>query len=211
MVHSIRSWLVGIPSACAVAAIAFACGGTTANEGDGGSAPGPGATGFCSVLSSYSQRCGVQNACEQAEVRDCAMIVPAYSDAYLNGGVACQSQLTCVEAGTTQAFSMCLQSYIASAPRSAAQTKLAADYCAVCANGMTAAACESSFWTANSLGAIVGVFGDAIIGQIDAQCTGAALMQDSGRLGGCNEILFCASMVAVGQAYAPPECKADGG
>jgi hypothetical protein len=209
MLRSLRSLLFAIP--LFGAAVALACGGTTAGDGSGGGTT-QAQNAFCNLIESYENQCGgAATACAQAIVSQCGRLTAQYSDAYLNAAVACQNQLTCTDGGTSDALSNCLKQQAASAPRSAAQSKLAADYCASCSQGAPQATCESTFYTGNSAGTLAIVYSDAIINQIDGQCAGAALGADAGPLSGCNGFLFCVATTAIEQTYAPPECLPDAG
>jgi hypothetical protein len=109
-----------------------------------GSSTGTSTSDYCSQASDYVSRCHITNACTLAQLQDCGTIASNYSAATLAAEAACFSAATCGDAGTTPLAS-CPQP--APGAPTAAQTKLAEDYCAVCPGlNQTTADCVAGFY-----------------------------------------------------------------
>ncbi len=164
---------------------------------------------YCSALSSYVSRCNLTNACITATVGQCSSLASVASSAALAANAECLNETPCGDAGQTLDLQGCYQAKLAAPTPTAAQTKLAQDYCAVCAApGQSAAACASSFYPTDTdagvaVGGVPGAgtllqYSDAVATNIDAQCVPA----DAGALG-CLGFGVCALKTLA--AAAPPE------
>ncbi len=178
-----------LPLSCALAAlVTFAALATPActNSGTGGS----GAGSYCSLLSGYVSKCQITDPCTLATVKDCATLGAAFSAAYLNAITQCDSSLPCPDARGTTAATQCIESAVTSAPQSAAQQKLAEDYCSTCPTSRSNVdGCVAGFYAtaydassdAPPIGQALITYSDAISTKMDSACTSS--VSDAGILG----------------------------
>jgi hypothetical protein len=139
---------------------------------------------FCSAVIAGSNHCNAgadAGACTNAEVAlyesNCSQIASVFSNALKSASVACEP---CFSYDPVVVVSSSCGANAARVALSAAQNKLAQDYCAVCAgaSGLTMAACEGAFWGlegdagASISGIGIGAlpYSDAIIGLVDTTC-----------------------------------------
>jgi hypothetical protein len=202
---------LGILTGVAAVVAAAACGGSESSNGGGGGGA------YCSALSQFAQMCGRNDPCTMAEVRDCSMIAGNLSTAAQNAAAQCESsgQVMCpMDGGTNN--SSCLTNALASAQPSAAQQKLAQDYCNVCAAPMneTVAACTTAFYQNADGGGTSGylflLYNDDIVTKVDQTCV-AGLSSDGGAFGCAFSLFLCGAIVIQSSSYTPPECRSDAG
>ena len=203
-----------LAAVCALLAPACTSSGGAAGGGGGG---GGSSSAYCTALGNYFRQCNLNDPCSQAEVRDCAMTSAGLSDGYLNATTACAQQATCGDAGVV-AGSSCVRAALANLQPTAAQQKLATDYCNVCATAASQAqaTCVAAFYVSSGDGGIggPGVFlfplNDTLAQQVDQTCI-PALSADAGPLGCALGFEFCAFASIGTSLYSPPECKSDAG
>jgi hypothetical protein len=108
------------------------------------SSGGANTSDYCSQASDYVARCHITDACTLAQIQDCSTTASNFSAATLAAEAACFSAASCGDGGTTT-LANCPQP--APGAPTAAQTKLAEDYCAVCHGlNQTAADCVAGFY-----------------------------------------------------------------
>ena len=99
---------------------------------------------------------------------------------------------------------------IEDAPLTAAQTKLASDYCGACAVplGQTVGACTSAFWglqldagTPPGPGAPRLSYADAIVSKVDSSCTPP---HGDGGASACDSFALCAQEATAASLPQPP-------
>jgi hypothetical protein len=177
----------------------------------------PPSSDFCSQASDYVTRCHVTDACTLAFVQECSTIAGNDSAATLAAQADCIHAATCSDAGAAgSGLAGCLLQKPASPPApTAAQTKLAQDYCAVCPRaGQTAAECVAGFYgNVNDAGATgVGGPGNAIFGlsdsvasSVDTQCI-PKLGGDAGTFGCALTFDACLFPIVVAAVKPPAAC-----
>jgi hypothetical protein len=138
-------------------------------------APSSGA-GFCDALAASYSKCtgssGPSASCAASLGADCAKLAGILNAAVLDGATTCVQQNAC---GSDPLG--CLGKALGKAEVTAAQTKLATDYCESCsvAGGE---ACKTAFFGAASVPGLAFAllpFGDAPLEAIDSACTSNAL------------------------------------
>jgi hypothetical protein len=179
-----------------VASTALAAGCTSS----GGGSSGSGTSQYCSALASYASRCNITDPCTQASVQNCATYAGTYSSAWLGAVAQCAAEATCVDGGGTAATS-CIQGLQASLAPSAAQEKLAEDYCALCATSahQSTAQCTAGFYQQPGDGSLGGPgafyleYSDTIASSIDTQCV--PKLADAGLFGCDLPMILCADPI----------------
>jgi hypothetical protein len=200
--------------AAAALAIVPACNSSSSSSGVGTS-------GYCADLTSLAQKCNLTDPCSQAEVRDCAQIASSLSNAAVNAAEQCLGgndvQCPNTDGGTTSATTQCYTNALLGAQPTAAQQKLAQDYCNACAASMNLAvdACTSGFFKgadggSGGLGTLFLYYNDDLITKIDQTCT-PAFSTDAGSFGCSVGLLVCGTVVLQQNVYSPPECRQDAG
>lgn len=138
---------------------------------DGGAEPSAEA-GFCDALASAYSKCSGGTSCGSALGADCTKLASLLSPSVLDGAKSCVEKTAC---GTDPLA--CLGKALGSAKPSAAQTKLATDYCQSC-SVVGGDACTSAFFgTASVPGLAFALlpFGDAPLEAVGSACTKNAL------------------------------------
>ena len=166
-----------------------------------------GSSGYCSAFSDYVNRCGITDACTQAEVKQCSSLAAVYSPAAVNAQTSCAQNVQCGDAGAV-AVGTCIQQALAKLTPSSAQQKVAQDYCAVCAGSMTTTDCVSGFYTGTAAGASLLPFSDTIAQKIDTSCVSGL---DAGAFGCELTFLSCAELQIEAVAPFPAACQTSGG
>ncbi|HSO40844.1 MAG TPA: C2 domain-containing protein [Labilithrix sp.] len=141
------------------------------SSGDGGGEAPPEA-GFCDTLANAYAKCGGATSCSTSLGADCTKLASLLSPSVLDGAKSCVEQTAC--GGDPLA---CLGKALGNAKPSAAQTKLATDYCASC-SVVGGDACTTAFFgTASVPGLAFALlpFGDAPLDAVDSACTKSAL------------------------------------
>lgn len=186
-----------------VAALLEGCGSTTAPT-----AGGPSDDAFCSAYKTFVTACPYQGelaGCTSAVVAEvdseCSSFASIFSVAFENAVTSCAPATSCPS--NDPFISTCVAS-IASVT-TAAQTKLASDFCGACAatNGQTVSACTAAFWGLDTdagippgPGAVDLQYSDAIVDRIDSTClTGATA---------CGTFQTCAQSVVTSMTPAAP-------
>lgn len=144
----------------------FAC--SDASETPKPSAP----ASFCDALSTAYARCGGATSCGTAMSADCAKLASLLAPSVLEGATSCVKSTDC---GSDPLA--CLGKALGGATPSAAQTKLGTDYCSSC-SVVGGDACNTAFiGTADvpGLGFALLPFGDALMTEIDTECTTSSL------------------------------------
>ena len=191
-------------------------GGLSLSACSNSSSPTGGGTSsdYCSAISSYATRCNVTNACLTATENDCSALASAYSGATLATVSACLNAIPCGDAGANAAAA-CFQIATSKGAPTAAQTKLAQDYCAVCAGSQTTAECASTFFTttAGDSGVTVATgpgngllgFSDTVATTVDTKCVPA--LGDGGLLACAATFRICEAQVSLAALpTAPAAC-----
>lgn len=182
--------------------------GDTGGGGGGGGGDGgpcvvpPGADPYCAALACPGLECNQSAACQNAHLDQCTATKAATSDAMQSALTACTAQTKCKD---LQGFDDCLFPKLLAAPRTSAQTKLAADYCALCGGPDAGTLCTSTFYNADAPFALfVLVYSDAVVADMDAKC-GAAGADAGGSANQAQCIQAYGDCVqAVGAAHTPP-------
>jgi hypothetical protein len=185
------SALVAVVAACA-SSVAACSSSSSGSPGSGGSSGGTSPTDYCSAISAYVSKCNLTDACDVAEEKECSSIAAAFSAQELSAEISCASVGTCGDAGDS-AISDCVNAKQASFTPTAAQTKIAADFCAQCAEAFsdTPAQCQTAFFagtgttsgtgfTAGEFGSLILDLSDAVTTSIDTTCT-PSLSADAGQ------------------------------
>lgn len=132
--------------------------------------------GFCDALASSYSKCtgssGPSASCAASLGTDCAKLAGILSAPVLDAATSCVQQTAC---GSDPLG--CLGKAVGSAKTTAAQTKLATDYCDSC-SVVGGEACKTAFFgTASVPGLAFALlpFGDGLLDAIDADCTSSKL------------------------------------
>lgn len=145
------------------------------SSGDDGAAPSAQA-GFCDSLASAYSKCsgsaGPSAACAASLGADCAKLSGILSASVLDSAKSCIDQAAC---GSDPLA--CLGKALGSGEATAAQTKLATDYCDSCSVAGGEACKTAFFGTAGVPGLAFALlpFGDAPLAAIDEECTTSSL------------------------------------
>ena len=143
----------------------------SSSGGGDGSAPSSEA-GFCDTLASAYAKCGGGTSCSASLGADCTKLASLLSPSVLDGAKSCVEQTAC---GSDPLA--CLGKALGNAKPSAAQTKLATDYCASC-SVVSGDACTTAFFGTASVPGLAFVllpFGDGPLEAVDSSCTKSAL------------------------------------
>jgi hypothetical protein len=187
--------------------IAIACGSTTSGGG------GATAASYCNTLSSYAQRCGISDPCTNATIQNCEAIASNLSQGYISAVESCAQNLACGDAGAPSVQECLTSSELATGP-TAAQTKLANDYCASCVPAAKESSCVQGFYAQTGEGGLGGpgaqllIYGDTLITSIDTQCGPGFL--DAGILGCEGPFFFCADDIVLKAYPTPNACTTPG-
>jgi hypothetical protein len=199
------------------ASLVSACSGSTTggSGGSGGATP----TGFCADYQAYATKCNVHDACTTGILANCTSFASAFSSGYLTAFSTCASETTCVDGGGTTAAT-CFASAEASLQPTAAQAKLATDYCASCAFApLTPATCAASFYSTGDGGLGIGSalldLNDTITASIDTKCA-ETIGADAGILSCTEGFYLCLAGQLTTVLSLPAACTvttggADGG
>jgi hypothetical protein len=199
------------------ASLVSACSGSTTggSGGSGGATP----AGFCADYQAYATKCNVHDACTTAILADCTSFASVFSSGYLSAFSTCASEETCVDGGGTTA-STCFASAQAALQPTAAQAKLATDYCASCAPApQTPAQCAASFYSTGDGGLGIGStlldLNDTLTASIDTKCA-ETIGTDAGLLGCSEGFYLCLASQLTSVVTLPAACTvttggADGG
>ena len=180
-----------------------------------GSGGGATASDYCATLSNYVTKCHITDPCITASVQQCSTAASAYSPAALTAVISCVGDAACGDAGLGS-LPACIQQKQAAATPSAAQSKLAQDYCAICPRpNQTATDCVARFYTgavANEAGTTVGPgnglfnLNDSVTGSIDSQCI-PKIAADAGFFGCAFTFETCSlGVVLAAVGTAPAAC-----
>jgi hypothetical protein len=196
-----------------LALLAAACGGSSSPSSSVSDST------FCGALKPYLTACpatGTSQACLQAQVgalsTECSGISSQYSTAYKNAVVRCAAPTSCMFSDPF--LTPCFEQAVLSAPFTAAQTKLADDYCALCASNASidAAACPRQFWgiapdggvsNLSSPGGFALSFGDSFDEAIDTKCLAGTAAAACGNFSLCAEMTIAQNSPTLPQACAP--------
>jgi hypothetical protein len=200
----------------AASGVSFALASGCTSSSGGGVGSGGGTSQYCSALSSYATKCNITDPCTQASIQNCESYAGTYSSAWLAAVTSCAAETTCVDGGGAAATS-CVRGLQASLTPTAAQEKLAQDYCALCATTakQTAAQCTQGFYQQPGDGGLGGPgafyldYSDTVATSIDTQCVPP--LADAGLLGCDFPLIFCADGI-VSKSYPPlAACSFDAG
>ncbi len=195
-------------------AFALFAGAACTSSSTGNTSSANGAGSFCSALSSYATRCQLTSACDQVTVSTCPALATTFSNAYLDAVTECLPSVLCGDAGESSA-NACFNTSLGSAAPTAADQKLAEDYCAACASILGEPSCVTEFTSASldaaagvaaQVGTSVVIFSDALLEKVDTSCI--AGLADGGGLPGCTEIFQeCAFNIQEAAEPATPACN----
>ena len=167
----IRAHLKSIVAAALVVGTLVAC-ATADTEEEAPSAE----AGFCGALASSYSKCtgssGPSASCAASLGADCAKLSSILSTSVLNGATTCVNETAC---GSDPLG--CLGKALGDVKATAAQTKLATDYCESC-SVVGGEACKTAFFgTASVPGLAFALlpFGDAPLEAVDEACTKSSL------------------------------------
>ena len=138
---------------------------------DAESTSSPDAT-FCGALTESYDKCAGASACGDALRVDCTKLASLLNPSVLTAATACIQATGCGKDPLT-----CVGKSLTALTPSAAQTKLATDFCASCAS-VGGDTCEKAFFGSGKvpgLGFALLPFGDAPIAAIDEACTSSSL------------------------------------
>jgi hypothetical protein len=159
-----------------VVAAALVMGAVVACSSDSEEAAPSAQAGFCDALASSYSKCtgssGPSASCASSLGADCAKLAGILSAPVLDAATTCVQQTAC---GSDPLG--CLGKALGSAETTAAQTKLATDYCDSC-SVVGGEACKTAFFgTASVPGLAFALlpFGDGLLEAIDSDCTSSAL------------------------------------
>jgi hypothetical protein len=158
-------WSTTITVACLVLGTLVACSGAE-------DAPASPEAAFCDALSGAYAGCGGGTTCGTSIAVDCTKLASLLSPSVLAGAKDCVESTAC---GSDPLA--CLGKALGDAEPSAAQNKLATDYCTSC-SAVSGAACETAFFgTANvpGLAFVLLPFGDGPLEAVDSACTKSSL------------------------------------
>jgi|HubBroStandDraft_2_1064218.scaffolds.fasta_scaffold18724_2 hypothetical protein len=208
VVRRVVSWTV---VTSALVGLSGACGHSSTSGGPSSADIGS----FCSTLSSEVRQCAQPSACEQALAADCSTYAQAFSAAYLTASESCD--VACSDGGENDCFIRAV--IAASAPLTAAQRQVQADFCKVCPDGSSVIygpAC-SQFYPGEEgglgfAGGALLAYSDALVTTVDQQCTGApAASPDASDRPDCVQtFIACAASVIDANAGLPPACAQAG-
>jgi hypothetical protein len=182
------------------------------------------AADYCSALSSYVSTCKITDPCTVASAQTCSQYVSAFSPAALTAFTTCTTTLSCGEAGE-DTTSKCLAEQEAEISPSAAQMKLATDYCNACAasyaeDPTTCATTDfyAQLTTANTEGGSSGTsadigtpfleLSDPLIASVDTACA-LPLGADAGPVACVAGFEECAGTVIEKAVKTPAACQSE--
>jgi len=172
-------------------------GGTTHDGGGGGGGDGGGTIPddagdpFCTAQADFQTRCSATTACDRNRLAICPQISAAVSDAVRQAAATCGVQADCSKPFIDVVTGACVADKLQNATPTAAQTKVATDYCAAC--DPSTSGCAAAFFTggAGATGLSVLIASDDVAGQIDGRC--AVANGDGGTAACKSAFLDCAS------------------
>jgi hypothetical protein len=187
---------------------------TTATQTDGGADSGAsGKSAFCTQLGGMMSKCGASAAC--LVDFPCAKEEATLSAAEVAAWQACADKLTCNSASPES--NACMFQKLTSVPPTAAQAKLATDFCAACAAGAGTTAANGVSCAGNEItlpqgyGRILATgvltLSDTLAGQAGA-CVAPAKAAYPSDYNNCeNDFLNCAAKLQADAAPQPTSCK----
>jgi hypothetical protein len=202
--------LVTLTLVTAAACSSSSSGGNASGDGgsSGGDASATANSAACDALVAFQQRCGedaysTSAACATGRKQNCSGTLAVFTPTFQAAIAACDVASTTCDNGPGS----CYDTQLASVQPTAAQAKVRDDYCKGCP---AVPSCTSSFFTidpTNGDGPGVGVLEvtDAIAAQIDATCTGTALL-DAGEGTDCTTSFgSCVADVVVSAQPGDPD------
>jgi hypothetical protein len=173
-----------------------------------------GADVYCKALVDYCNRClGQVELCQLENFSRCEQISGELSEDGRKAFVDCLGKASCsADGGVTR---RCIEDRLAKGQPTAAQARLASDFCADCSDDAGAAACEAEFYVKADGGFGPGVllleYADPLVNALDTTCIAqiAPDAGDGGLLGCAPKFALCG--VAVLAASAPPDACKDAG
>jgi hypothetical protein len=211
------------PFAAAAALLLGAFSIPACSNSSGTTTTGGSSADLCSALSGYVTRCNVTDACQLAESKDCATAASSYSAGTLAATSACINAIPCGDAGSSP--NTCFQTVVSNGTSpvtpTAAQAKLAQDYCATCAasnGGQTVADCVATFYTTTigDSGVAVGAgpgsglqtLNDSVATSVDTKCVPA--LGDGGIVACAATFRVCEGETYLAALPAPPAACSGG-
>ena len=171
-----------------------------------------GVDAYCKALVAYCNRCNPQlGACDVANFSKCEQVAAEYGKDGRTALVACVDKAACdKDAGVDR----CVRDKLLTATPTAAQTKLAQDFCAECAGDAGATSCATDFYVHADGGPGPGEslleWNDVVINGIDTACIPQIKADAGGAANGCGaKFSLCA--VGVVAAALPKDACRDGG
>jgi hypothetical protein len=166
---------------------------------------------FCSQLQGYVTKCNVTDPCTVQTSSNCTQLASALSSQTLAAYAQCYTDSSCGDAGAALAAS-CFATATKNLTPSAAQEKLATDYCAVCTVAPeTAAECAAGFYSTGGDGGTPGVgssildLSDSLATQLDTQCV-AKIAAGSSALVCLSSLGICAEPIIAAAVTLPAAC-----
>jgi hypothetical protein len=176
---------------------------STAAPDGGGDARGA-ATAFCQSLSAYYARCQLTADCYRTNLMNCGAESYALSDVARRAFLDCQSSVPCTQ-GSDAIRQSCFSAALATATPTAAQFKLASDYCAACATSGTTCNTATFFkegitTAGDGPGFLALLYNDTIATSIDRQCFSTGVV-------GCDASFRICEAYVVQAQVAGDACK----
>lgn len=179
-------------------------GGSSSSGSSSGSSPSPPVATYCSNSQAYNQECKVTDACQVALAADCDSYASQLSAQWIEAYNSCADVNSCDYGTVTNtAFQSCLSNAVQTMTPTAAQQKVAVDFCATCAESLktTSAQCVADFFVGGEypagLGTTLFPYDDAVAQSVDSSCVSAS---------GCDNFGTCAPRVAIA-ATEPAACS----
>jgi len=182
-------------------------GGTTHNDGGSGGDSGipldDAGDPFCSAQADFQTRCSATTACDRSRLAACSQASAALSDAARAAVAECGVQADCTKSFFTIAGNACTVGKLQNATPTAAQAKVATDYCAAC--DPTNSGCAAAFFAGSAApGGAVLLASDDVASQIDSRCIVAG--SDAGAAACKSDFVDCAGREFLAATPSPADC-----
>jgi hypothetical protein len=155
-------------------------GGDAGSGSDAGADSGAAARPFCDALSAYYAHCQFNSPCDRKNLDNCGAFSYALSDVARSAFISCEQSMSiqCARGGTAWVRESCVSAKLAAGTPTAAQSKLASDYCNACPQTAAGMACTPrTFFQQNPLTAAADgpgfnslLYNDPLVQSVDQMC-----------------------------------------
>jgi hypothetical protein len=212
-------WLAGLASmsSCGGGEFTVAAGDgaaadavASAEGAAGGDAGGSATADFCQAVTAYYAHCQYTATCDQTNLRNCGAEGYALSDVARRAFIDCEANISCAH-GADFVRESCVSGKLAATRPTAAQAKLASDYCAACAPD-AGASCATLFFregltsAGDGPGFIALLYNDTLVGSMNKQC-----IPVPGSTGTCDLRFRICEYLVLQPPQVPADACKDGG